>query len=235
MKILLTNDDGIESNLNKNLYNVLKEYGDVFVVCPLKEMSGASTRLNINKPMIIHNLGDQILALENASPADCVSYALGNKIDDFDLIVSGPNNGLNITYDIMHSGTIGACIEANLYHKPAIAFSFEYNEPFNEKWIRDALKFIFEKNLIIKDGILNVNFPSGNINKGIKISHVSHREDNRFYEKDGNVIIPKREINKTEKHDKNSDVYLASHHYTSITPLKASLFDKKNYLALKKR
>ncbi|HEY5443316.1 MAG TPA: 5'/3'-nucleotidase SurE, partial [Pyrinomonadaceae bacterium] len=97
-RILVTNDDGIHSDGLHKLETALKELGDVYVVAPASEMSGASHSLTLARPLRIRQLDNRHWAIDG-TPTDCVTLAL-NKIlfpDELpDICVSGINHGGNL-------------------------------------------------------------------------------------------------------------------------------------------
>ena len=116
MRILVTNDDGIESTGLHVLARAMAEHGDVVVVAPDREFSGASVAIGAIwefVPEITRHRIDGVpeaWAL-NGPPALCVMYArLGAFNGPFDLVVSGINPGANVGRSVYHSGTIGACL-----------------------------------------------------------------------------------------------------------------------------
>ena len=155
----------------------------------------------------------------------------------FDLVVSGCNNGFNISYDCFYSGTIGACKEALVHEVPAIAFSTDvkhFDIVRNE--FHKVMKYILENKLISKDYILNVNFPAIEYkeSKGIKITKQYFRKDEFFYEyKDGKYYLDRYE----DKFggDEDYDVYCARNGYISITPIDATAFNIHTYNKLKEK
>ena len=118
MRILVTNDDGIDSLGLHVLARAVRPFGDVVVAAPDKEYSGAGAAigaLHVLQPEV-HEASiegiDEAWAVTGA-PALCVMYArLGLFGDPFDLVVSGINPGANVGRSIYHSGTVGACLTA---------------------------------------------------------------------------------------------------------------------------
>lgn len=234
MNILLVNDDGYNAIGIKVLEEKLKSYGDVYVVAPYEHMSGKSVSLTIFSSMEFIKFDDRHYALKG-TPADCVCFGLTCLGIKFDVTISGINDGLNITYDILHSGTIGACIESLMYGVPSIAFSQEKNLDFIKDYIDDTLKFILDNKLLSKDYLLNVNFPIINRIKGIKFCKVVNRNDYRYFEVNGNIITPKRTIDSHLNYDKDSDVYLVNDGYIAISVLNKDFHFDNLYLNVKSK
>lgn len=118
MRILVTNDDGIESVGLHHLARAMTEHGDVTVVAPDREFSGASVAIGAIfdfVPEVTRRAIDGVPEAwaVNGPPALCVMYArLGAFGPPFDLVVSGINPGANVGRSVYHSGTIGACLSA---------------------------------------------------------------------------------------------------------------------------
>jgi len=118
MRILVTNDDGIESIGLHVLARAMAEHGDVVVVAPDREFSGASVAIGAIWEFVPEITRHRIDGVPeawavNGPPALCVMYArLGAFDGPFDLVVSGINPGANVGRSVYHSGTIGACLSA---------------------------------------------------------------------------------------------------------------------------
>ena len=130
MRILVTNDDGINSDGLWRLAYSLTSVGEVSIVAPDRDRSGvglATTLLDVirvNKVASPYNDIDAISV--EGTPSDCVILAIDELFDeDFDLIVSGVNYGSNLGKDILYSGTVGAAIHGQLGGIPSIAVSVE--------------------------------------------------------------------------------------------------------------
>lgn len=233
MNILLVNDDGYLSSNLELLRKELENYGDVYVVAPEVSMSGKSIALTIFSSIKVKKHNDRLYSIDG-TPADCVCFGLNSLGIKFDLVCSGINFGHNITYDVMHSGTIGACVESLMYNTPAIAFSSETNHEENAKYIKDAMDYILKNKLLSLEYFLNVNLPKSGISNGIVFSTLEYRRDNRYFEFDGEIATPRRTVDDYNLYPKNSDVYLVENDYISITPLIRSLFSKDLYERVKK-
>lgn len=231
MNILLVNDDGYQSEALAALREKLKKYGHVTTLAPNQAMSGKSVALTIYHPFHLFSHGEDIYSIDG-TPADCVSLGLTSLNKKFDLVVSGINYGLNITYDTMHSGTCGACMEAIMYDTPAIAFSMEYNHDIMIEHIDEAMQYILKNDLLSSSYFLNVNFPFGKIVKGIKFTNLCKRKDKRYFINDDGTIYPKRDIDDGQ-YDENSDVYAVNNGYISVCPMKDTVFSSTLYKEIK--
>jgi 5'/3'-nucleotidase len=131
-KILITNDDGIESRGLLALKQALDQLGDTTVVAPDTNQSAVGHTKTLMRPLRVRErvLGDGSLGLSvDGSPTDAVSLAfLGYFGHGFDLVASGINYGANLGDDITYSGTVSAAMEAVINGCPAFAISQEYYE-----------------------------------------------------------------------------------------------------------
>ncbi len=199
MRILLTNDDGINAPGLNVLESIAAQIagpeGEVWTVAPAFEQSGVAHCISYTHPTMIAQLGPRRFAAEG-SPADCVLAGLYDVMADAkpDLVLSGVNRGNNSGENAMYSGTLGGAMEAALQGLPAIALS-QYMGPEN----RDPdLQFetaaahgagVVRKLLDhgIWDGadyrlFYNVNFPPTRADgmKGLKVAGQGFRKDIKF-------------------------------------------------------
>lgn len=128
MRILITNDDGINAPGLAVLHTIAETLagpdGEVWTVAPAFEQSGVGHCINYTKPTLITELSPHRFMIEG-SPADCILCALYDPMKDArpDLILSGVNRGNNAAENTLYSGTIGAAIEGALQGVLSIALS----------------------------------------------------------------------------------------------------------------
>ena len=128
MRILITNDDGINAPGLEVLAGIAAEIagpaGEVWTVAPAFEQSGVAHCISYTHPMMIAKLDARRFAAEG-SPADCVLAAIHDVLQGAkpDLVLSGVNRGNNAAENVLYSGTIGGAMEAALQGLPAIALS----------------------------------------------------------------------------------------------------------------
>jgi 5'-nucleotidase len=136
MRILITNDDGINAPGLEVLTEIATEIagpkGEVWTVAPAFEQSGVGHCISYTHPMMMAQLGHRRFAAEG-SPADCVLAAIHDVLQGArpDLVLSGVNRGNNAAENTLYSGTVGGAMEAALQGLPAIALS-QYLGPENE-------------------------------------------------------------------------------------------------------
>lgn len=165
MKILITNDDGWDAPGIRALQGVAAELGECTVVAPAEQQSGISHRLTLNRPLNLVRRDPTIWSLDG-TPADCVRIAVTQMPEfDFDVVLSGINNGGNLGSDVHLSGTVAAARESAIFGVPAIAisqhrlrFKEDYDWTFSTEAASRVLKHCFES--LPKAGdYLNINLP----------------------------------------------------------------------------
>src|SRR6266700_2940807 len=127
VRILLTNDDGIHSDGLVTLERALREIGEIFVVAPAAEMSGASHSLTLARPLRIRQIDDRHWTVDG-TPTDCVTLALNLILSPEQrphICASGINHGPNLGDDATYSGTVAGAMEATILGLPGIAFSLD--------------------------------------------------------------------------------------------------------------
>jgi 5'-nucleotidase len=177
MRILITNDDGINAEGLEVLFQIASEVvgpqGEVWTVAPAFEQSGVGHCISYVHPTMIAQLGERRFAAEG-SPADCVLAGIGDVMKDCppDLVLSGVNRGNNSAENALYSGTLGGAIEAALQGIPAIALSQYFgpdnaqtDDPFEAARVHGADVVRKLMNADLDDGendyrlFYNVNFP----------------------------------------------------------------------------
>ncbi|MEM8788662.1 MAG: 5'/3'-nucleotidase SurE [Pseudomonadota bacterium] len=134
MRILITNDDGINAPGLRAAEDIAAALGaETWVVAPALEQSAVSHAVSYVRPMRLEQLAPQRFAVEG-SPADCIMVALGDLMTDGppDLVLSGVNRGHNVAEDTVYSGTVGGAMEAAMRGLRAMALS-QYMGPENRK------------------------------------------------------------------------------------------------------
>ena len=121
MRILVSNDDGYRAPGIQALARSLSTLGEVTVVAPDRNRSGASNSLTLDDPLRVAT-ADSGFYYVNGTPTDCVHLALTGLLDfEPDLVVSGINHGSNMGDDVIYSGTVAAAMEGRHLGLPAIA------------------------------------------------------------------------------------------------------------------
>ncbi|HEY0461312.1 MAG TPA: 5'/3'-nucleotidase SurE [Pyrinomonadaceae bacterium] len=174
IRILITNDDGYHAEGIIALENALSEIGEVYVVAPASEMSGASHSLTLSRPLRIRQIDARHWTVDG-TPTDCVTLALNRILPPEErphICASGINHGPNLGDDATYSGTVAGALESTILGVPGLAFSLVASRGHNfEESIRVAQE-ITQK--AITEGLpagtlLNVNIPKG-VPKGFRIT-----------------------------------------------------------------
>ncbi|ERJ13555.1 5'/3'-nucleotidase SurE [Haloplasma contractile] len=236
MNILVVNDDGYQSVGIKLLAEAFREYGNVYVVAPDSEKSGASSSISSHTGMMVYKRGNQTWSVEG-TPSDCVKYGLFGLDIDADLVVSGVNNGPNIGIDTIYSGTIGETMEALFHGKKAIAFSADFDGyDIVKKEIKAVIDYIFSNELLSTDYLLNVNFPKKSYDESSAIQ-ITDLYINQFLhgfeEREGKIFGTRKPLE--EEYKQHSDLFAFHKGEISITPLKLGNGDENLTLQLKKK
>lgn len=162
MKILVSNDDGYFAPGITLLAEALGQLGQVTVVAPERDRSGASNSLTLDRPLTVRRAPNGYFSV-NGTPTDCVHIAVTGLLDFTpDVIVSGVNLGANMGDDTIYSGTVAAAAEGYLLGIPAVAVSLasRTGEHF-ESAIGIALQIVerFRRRSFKQPVLLNVNVP----------------------------------------------------------------------------
>lgn len=163
MHFLVSNDDGITARGIQVLSEWMKQLGDVTIVAPDQNCSGASNSLTLNSPVRIREISDRTYRV-NGTPTDCVHIALTGLLDsDPDMVVSGINAGANLGDDVIYSGTVAAAMEGRFLGLPAIAVSLVFHEkPIHYETAAQAVVLVVARlcqDPLPADTILNINVP----------------------------------------------------------------------------
>ncbi len=199
MRILITNDDGINAPGLEVLDRIANEIagadGEVWTVAPAFEQSGVGHCISYTRPMMIMKLAPRRFATEG-SPADCVMAAIYDVFEGAkpDLVLSGVNRGNNSAENVLYSGTIGGAMEAALQGIPAIALS-QFMGPRTEEIVDPfeaaarhgtaAVRALLDRGLWDNADyrlFYNVNFPpvpAADV-KGIKVAAQGFRRETAF-------------------------------------------------------
>lgn len=163
MRVLLTNDDGIESPGLHAVREALAPRHDIWVLAPDGERSAMSHYITVKDPIRCREVGERTLAV-SGSPADCVILGLAGVMPQRpDVVISGINIGPNLGTDIIYSGTVAAARQAAIMGTPGIALSVDgfdttmHFDPLAEI-VRDRLEELVS--LWNDEHFLNINAPN---------------------------------------------------------------------------
>ena len=180
MHILLSNDDGYQAPGLKALLESTKEHGEITVVAPDENKSGASGSLTLSKVLTVKATGGRCFAVDG-TPVDCVHIGLNGLLDNEpDMVISGINSGSNLGDDVLYSGTVGAALEGRRLAYPGVAVSLVGSEP-KHYWtagqVASAIVSELKINPLPSRTILNVNVPDRPLEDlhGYKITRLGYR------------------------------------------------------------
>ena len=243
LKILISNDDGVDAPGINCLYDHLKEIAEVFVVAPETNQSGSGSSLTTNRPMKVKDFKENFKSL-NGKPVDCVHLGI-HEICPWkpDLVIAGINLGANMGEDILYSGTVGAALEASGLSFPSIAISAaafgqpgsrEEMEPNYETAAQLAKQVVHHiKSLAINPCItLNINVPNVPYRGDLKLVHTKigtwgpRNPPNKIRNSKGNVEYWTSHRDNYPSNDFESDIATLERNEVSITPISPNFLSK---------
>jgi 5'-nucleotidase len=168
MKILVTNDDGVDNPGLWALVNAVNDLGDVTVVAPADNQSGVGAGLSFRHSVHINEHESRVPGVPTyaveGTPGDCVAHGIINVLNgDVDVVVAGINPGFNTSRNLFISGTFGAAIIAAANGVKTCAFSMDPEDNIDDPLVGSLITAITSE-LISPEtpraGLFNVNFPS---------------------------------------------------------------------------
>lgn len=224
MKILVTNDDGINAIGIKVLVEKLKKYAsEILVVAPSVEMSATSHKLTLRDGIKLEKVIDIVEGVPsykaNATPADCVKIGINYLKFEPDIVFSGINNGYNHGDDIMYSGTIAAACEASFLGYKGIAISCKAGTLDGIEYFDEVFNYLLNSDIYKLSNLININIPKDP--KGIRITHQGRYPfDAKYIKKeDGLIYVDAKPAPDKYLNDKETDVSVIKNGYVSVSPL----------------
>lgn len=254
-EILITNDDGFESEGLRALKEALSPLGRVTIVAPTINKSACGHSLTLSRPLRFIEIDDDFFKLDDGTPSDCIYLALHALYDEKrkpDLIISGINKGSNMGEDITYSGTAAGAMEAAIHKVPSFSISQvcknkcqnidDLGFELAKKTAYEIAKKILEEKFPLGDRkFLNINIPPISLEecKGYKIT----RSGYRVYGNDAHLHRnPRGEeyywlglhpLEWIPKEDRMCDLEAIHQGYISITPIHLDLTSYKDIENLK--
>ena len=235
MKILITNDDGVQAAQLPGLIRWAKKLGEVTVVVPKVEQSAKSHSISIKEPMQIRQIllnGEFPVWTVDSTPADCVRFAAVYLKEQYDLVISGVNRGYNIGQDMLYSGTLAAASEAANKGWPSLALSTSIKYYDHATDHLDLIyDYLLSRNLWQKHPIYNVNIPGDPT--GIRITRQGEESFHEEFIPMGNdMFLPGGKPIRSRDDDLTKDTAAVAHGYISVTPITTNRTDLAVFAAL---
>ncbi len=232
MQILISNDDGFQSEGIERLAEALSAIADVMVVAPDRDRSGASNSLTLEYPIRAWHQPNGFISV-NGTPTDCVHLAITGLLEEEpDMVVSGINHGANLGDDVLYSGTVAAATEGRFLGLPALAVSIDSFAPEHLDSAARAASVLVQGLLtqkLSRDTILNVNVPNlpWDEIKGFRSTRLGHRHKAEpvFKATDprGHPIYWVGPPGAEQDAGEGTDFHALRNGYVSVTPLKIDL------------
>ena len=230
MRILITNDDGIEDKGLLELVKSISDKHEIFVVAPDKRYFGYSGAVTFDKTISVAkyplNLGEKESYKISGTPADCIIIALDELIGPIELVISGINDEPNLGDDIRFSATLGACREAAFSDISSIALSLDYGS--GKKYYQTVIYFLkillskWDSMKIPEEVYLNINCPNVPITR---IKGVLFVPTGRCRYRDRVQIVNGKTQQsykiygtKIEEKEEGTDSWAVKNNYIAITP-----------------
>jgi 5'-nucleotidase len=232
MRILLSNDDGYFAPGLAQLATSLEDLGDVTVVAPERNRSGASNSLTLDRPMHLRRAANGYLYV-SGTPTDCVHLAVTGVLEhEPDMVVSGINLGANMGDDTIYSGTVAAATEGYLLGVPSIAISlasFEGRHFATAGRVARELVQRFSAAPFSEPVLLNVNVPDIPYEElaGIRVTRLGRRHKAEPAVKSvsprGETMYWVGAAGPAADAGEGTDFHAVEHGWVSITPLQIDL------------
>lgn len=179
MRILVSNDDGVHAEGIRALSEALAACGEVIVVAPDRNRSGASHSLTLEVPLRVTRIAETGYHAVKGTPTDCVHLAVNELVrPEPDMVVAGINHGANLGDDVIYSGTVAAATEGRHLGFPSLAISLVGKTHFATAahYAAQLVKGMMVHPLPA-DQILNVNVPDLPLDqiKGIRVTRLGNR------------------------------------------------------------
>ena len=232
MRILISNDDGYYAPGIHALAHALRGLGEVTVVAPERDRSGASNSLTLDRPLSLRQVSEGVYYV-NGTPSDCVHLAVTGMLDHLpDIVVSGINHGSNMGDDTVYSGTVAAATEGYLLGVPAIAFSLA-----SHTWNDFSAAAEIAKQLVARvvahpldaPVLLNVNIPPCDLQaiQGVKVTRLGRRHKAesviRSTTPRGETVYWIGPAGSAQDAGEGTDFHAIQNRFVSVTPLQIDL------------
>jgi len=242
LRILATNDDGVNADGLWHMVEALSEIGEVVVVAPDRDQSGVGTSVTLHQPVRVREIRSPIRGVKchaiEGTPADSVILAIGRLVEDkVDMVFSGINEGANLGSDVLISGTVSAALLGHLQGIPAIALSVAALEGVHfDAAARMAVVMarMIEAQALPQQMLLNINLPNLPLDQiqGVEVTRLGRRTyqdvlKERQYGKRRHFWIARSkmewEAEESQEPEEGTDIWALLKDRVSITPLHSDL------------
>ena len=232
MHFLLSNDDGYQAPGLELLAESLSGLGQLTVVAPERNRSGASNSLTLDAPLYARTAANGFIYV-NGTPTDCVHLAITGLLENEpDMVVSGINAGANLGDDVLYSGTVAAAMEGRYLGSTALAVSLVGENPSNFDAAVRIVRQIVEEMIAkpLEPGLLlNINIPDlpyDGLGK-LEVTRLGQRHKSepavKMRDPKGREIYWVGPVGPGVDEGPGTDFYAVSHNNVSITPLQFDL------------
>lgn len=232
MHFLLSNDDGFNAPGLRCMGEFLAALGQVTVVAPDRNRSGASNSLTLENPLRVRGEAEGVFSVDG-TPTDCVHLAITGLLENEpDMVVSGINAGANLGDDVLYSGTVAGAMEGRFLGLPAIAVSLVSTRNGHYESAARAVCLLIERlsrDPLPADTILNINVPDlpwSDI-QGFEATRLGHRHRSAPAERSsdprGNTIWWVGPVGGEADAGPGTDFHAVAHGFVSVTPLQVDL------------
>ena len=232
MKILISNDDGVHAPGLAHLANALGKIADITVVAPDRNRSGVSNSLTLSNPLRVVTATNGFYSV-TGTPTDCVHIAVTGLLKEMpDMVVSGINEGSNLSDDVLYSGTVAAATEGRFLGFPSIAISLAGPRCEHYDTAAQVAKILINRlreQPLTSDTIMNVNVPDLPFSelRGIQITRLGTRHiaepTIKAVDPRGRKIYWIGQPGPEQDAGPGTDFYAVNSGYVSITPLHLDL------------
>jgi 5'-nucleotidase len=232
MKILISNDDGVHAPGLRFLANALGKIADITVVAPDRNRSGVSNSLTLENPLRVVTASNGFYSV-NGTPTDCVHLAVTGLLKEMpDMVVSGINEGSNLSDDVLYSGTVAAATEGRFLGLPSLAISLAGPRCEHYDTGAQIAKLLVERlreTPLTSNTILNVNVPDLPFSEihGIQVTRLGTRHiaepTIKALDPKGRKIYWVGQPGPEQDAGPGTDFYAVNSGYVSITPLHLDL------------
>lgn len=241
MHFLLSNDDGFQAPGIRAMAVALKEIGQVSIVAPDRDRSGASNSLTLDRPLRAVQYDDDAYYV-NGTPTDCVHLAITGLLDSTpDMVISGINAGANLGDDVHYSGTVAAAMEGRFLGYSSIAVSLAGEQPQHyETAVRITTQLVHDitNKALPENMLLNINVPDCDYQElqGLEITRLGSRHKSEpaieIHDPKGRKVFWVGPVGPEQDADEGTDFNAIRHKRASITPIKTDMTAHDSLLGL---